>query len=120
MFDLKNIGKCELCVLAKQVRARMIEIGEAAKVNHMWDQELMDEYEECATELEQLRDHLHEFESRKYAPIRTVADAVADVYDFHETEKADCFVEAHREIIRHGMRLIGVSFDPAGADSDPR
>lgn len=119
MVDLKNIGKCELCVLAKQVRARMIEIGEAAKVNHTWDQELMDEYEECATELEQLRDHLHEFESRKYAPIRTVADAVADVY-FCEKEKADYFVEAHREIIRHGMRLIGVSFDPAGADSDPR
>ena len=42
-MDLSKIGKCELCVLAKQVRARMIEIGEAAKTDGSWDQELMDE-----------------------------------------------------------------------------
>ena len=119
-MDLSKIGKCELCVLAKQVRAKKIEIGEAAKTSGTWDQELMDEYEEIAEQLESLRDVLHRFESCKYAPFRTVADSVADIYDYHEKEKADAFIEAHREIIREGMRLIGVSFDSAGSDSDHR
>ena len=119
-MDLSKIGKCELCVLAKQVRARKIEIGEKAMTDHTWDQELMDEYEECAEDLESLRDRLHQMESRKYLPFRTVADSVADIYDYYEKEKADAFIEAHREIIRRGMRLIGVSYDPVGSDSDPR
>lgn len=119
-MDLSKIGKCELCVLAKQVRARMIEIGEAAKTSGTWDQELMDKYEGVAETLESIRDTLHRFESRKYVPFRTVADSVADIYDYHEKDKADAFIEAHREIIREGMRLIGVSFDPAGSDSDHR
>lgn len=106
-MDLSKIGKCELCVLAKQVRARMIEIGEAAKTDGSWDQELMEEYERCAEDIESLRDTLHRFESRKHLPSRTVADLVADIYDYHEKEKADVFIEAHREIIEHGMSLIG-------------
>lgn len=117
-MDLSKIGKCELCVLAKQVRARKIEIGEKAKMDQMWDQDLMDEYEDVADQLESLRDGLHRLESRKYAPTRTVADLVADIYEYHEKEKADAFIQAHREIIQHGMRLIGVSFDPAGSDTD--
>lgn len=119
-MDLSKIGKCELCVLAKQVRARKIEIGEKAMEDHTLDSELMDEYEEVAEQLESLRDCLHRFESRKYLPFRTVADSVADIYDYHEKKKADAFIEAHSEIIREGMRLIGVSFDSAGSDSDHR
>ena len=119
-IDLCKIGKCELCVLAKQVRARKIEIGEKAKDTGTWDQELMDEYERCASNVENLRDCLHRFESRKYRPSRTVADLFVDIYDYHEKDKADAFIEAHSEIIREGMRLIGVSFDSAGSDSDHR
>lgn len=107
-MDLSKIGKCELCVLAKQVRARMIEIGEKAKDTGTWDQELMDEYEECAETLERFRDEIQRLESRKCQPIHTMADSVAGVYELYDKERADYFVEAHREEIRHALRLIGV------------
>lgn len=107
-MDLSKIGKCELCVLAKQVRARMIEIGEKAKTDGSWDQELMDEYEGVAEQLEAMRDSLHRFESRKHLPVRTVEDLVAGVYENNDKEKADFFVEAHRAVIVHGMHLIGL------------
>lgn len=108
-MDLSKIGKCELCVLAKQVRARMIEIGEKAKDTGTWDSELMDEYEDVAEQLESMRDSIHRFESCKYAPIRTVGDLVAGAYELNEKEKADFFTDAHRAIIVHGLHLIGFS-----------
>ena len=119
-MDLSKIGKCELCVLAKQVRAKKIEVGEKVKATGTWDQELMDEYEGVAQQLENLRDTLHRHESCKDLPTKTVADLFVDIYEFYEKERADAFIEAHCEIVRHGMHLIGVSSDPPGADRDPR
>ena len=75
-MDLSKIGKCELCVLAKQVRARMIEIGEAAKTDGTWDQELMNRFEACANSLESTMQIMHRFESRKYKPTRNLQELV--------------------------------------------
>lgn len=118
-MDLSKIGKCELCVLAKQVRAKYIEIGEKAKTDGTWDQELMDEYERCACSLEEIRDTLHQCESRHYAPTKTVADLFTDIYQFQKKEMADAFVESHRKTIMQGMRLIGVFDKTPGENSDP-
>ncbi len=104
-MDLSKIGKCELCVLAKQVRARKIEIGEKAINTGTWNQELMDEYEACASSLENTRDAIHRFESRKYAPTRNLQEL--DCCEGQTEEEAKIWQKYDEEMIQEAMRLIG-------------
>lgn len=104
-IDLSKIGKCELCVLAKQVRARMIEIGEKAKDTGTWDQELMNRFEACATSLESTMQIMHRFESRKYKPTRNLQELVdsgAEVSD--EAKEQDRIIQEN--MIREAFRLL--------------
>lgn len=93
-MDLSKIGKCELCVLAKQVRAKYIDIGEKAKTDGTWDQELMDEYERCANSLECELDTIRHFESRKHKPLKNLEDII---------ENGQYEDERDREIFRNWM-----------------
>lgn len=102
-MDLSKIGKCELCVLAKQVRAKMIEIGEKAKTDGTWDQKLMDEYERCACDLECELDTIRRFESRKCRPLKSLSDIIDTGYfkDEQDREKIrNCGVEMLHEAFR--------------------
>lgn len=103
-IDLCKIGKCELCVLAKQVRARMIEIGEAAKTDGTWDQELMNRFEACANSLESTMQILHRFESRKYKPTRNLQELT------HSGEGSGTEEERwrviHEKMLREAFQLL--------------
>lgn len=103
-MDLSKIGKCELCVLAKQVRARKIEIGEAAKTDGTWDQELMVRLEACATSLESAIEIINRFESRLYKPIRNLQDLVDNGAEIDES-KALVRV-SHENMIRETFQLL--------------
>ncbi len=102
-MDLSKIGKCELCVLAKQVRAKKIEIGEKAKTDGTWNQELMDEYERCACDIECELDTIRRFESRKCKPLKSLADIIDTGYFKDEKEREEIrnwTVEMLRETFR--------------------
>ena len=108
-MDLSKIGKCELCVLAKQVRARMTEIGEKAKDTGTWDDETDERikmYERCAANLETTRDMLHRFESRKHMPLRNIQDELAGI---GSTEDRQTIEEFYTELIEEAIQLIGWS-----------
>lgn len=106
-MDLSKIGKCELCVLAKQVRARMIEIGEKAKDDGTWDGEIdetVKRYERCATNLETTRDVFHRFESRKHVPLRNIQDELDGI---ERTDDKLTIEEFYTELIEEAVNLIG-------------
>lgn len=103
-MDLSKIGKCELCVLAKQVRARMIEIGEKAKDTGTWDSELMDRFEACATSLESTMQCINRFESRKYHPIRNLQDLTYSGGGSSVEEERWRII--HEEMIHEAFRLL--------------
>lgn len=103
-MDLSKIGKCELCVLAKQVRAKKIEIGEAAKTSGTWDQELMVRLEACATSLESAIEIIRRFESRLYKPIRNLQDLVDNGAEIDES-KALVRV-SHENMIHETFQLL--------------
>ena len=103
-MDLSKIGKCELCVLAKQVRARKIEIGEKAKDMGTWDQELMDRFESCATSLENTMQCIHRFESRKYHPTRNLQELTYSG-EGSSTEEEQWRV-IHEEMLREAFQLL--------------
>lgn len=104
-MDLSKIGKCELCVLTKQVRARMIEIGEKAKETGTWDQELMDRFESCANSLESTMQIMHRFESRKYKPTRNLQELMTFSGEGSGTEEEKWRV-IHEEMIREAFQLL--------------
>ena len=104
-MDLSKIGKCELCVLAKQVRARMIEIGEAAKTSGTWDQELMNRFEACATSLESTMQIMHRFESRKFKPTRNLQELMTFSGEGAGTEEEKWRV-IHEEMLREAFQLL--------------
>lgn len=109
-MDLSKIGKCELCVLAKQVRARMIEIGEAAKADGSWDQELMDRFEACACSLESTMQIMQRFESRKYKPMGNLHELIEGGAVVRNAEK-DRII--HENMIREAFQLL--SYEDPGS-----
>ena len=104
-MDLSKSGKCELCVLAKQVRARMIEIGEAAKTSGTWEQELMTRFEASAPSLESTMQIMHRFESRKYKPTRNLQELMTFSGEGSGTEEEKWRV-IHEEMLREAFQLL--------------
>ena len=108
-IDLSKIGKCELCVLAKQVRVRMIELLEMEKDEIRATGKVDDEkyelarmYERCAESLETERDSMHRFESRKHTPTRSLQDDL----DLMEEENRERFKIYYEEMIREALRIV--------------
>lgn len=103
-MDLSKIGKCELCVLAKQVRAKKIEIGEKAKDTGTWDDETDERirtYKRCAESLESVMMLMHRFESRKHMPTRNLEELVTGTEEEKEQRRI-----IHEEMIQEALRLL--------------
>lgn len=103
-MDLSKIGKCDVCVLARQVRARMIEIGEKAKDTGTWDDETDERiktYERCAESLEGVVMLMHRFESRKHMPTRNLEELVTGTEEEKEQRRI-----IHEELLQEALRLV--------------
>ena len=117
-LELQRIGKCELCRLAGQVRAAKLELGERAMAIHSFDAAQMEEYETCASELEELLEMIHRLESRHHEPIRNLQDELdswkveGELYELLRAERVS--------LIQKAMRLISASDACRQEDMPPR
>lgn len=106
-MNLQQIGKCELCVLARQVRAAKLELGERTMANRTFDAARIEEYEACASELEKLWEVIHCLESRHHEPIRNLQDEL-DSWKV-EGELYETLRKEREGLIQKAINLISAS-----------
>lgn len=116
-MDLSKIGKCELCVLEKQVRVAMVEAVTRARESGVCDDELIERYERCREQLKILRDWLCDTEFNPFLPQRNLQE-IADSALVDREEKRKWIRKDFEETIREAMQLIGAVW-AEGATSPP-
>ena len=104
-MDLSKIGKCELCVLEKQVRVAMVEAVTRARERGTYDDELMERYQRCREQLKILRDWLCDTEFNPFQPQRSLQE-IADSMIADCEEKREWVKKDFEETIREAFRLV--------------